>query len=238
MVTRMAETDAPLEALNSELNDATALALYKQRYDSYRPGWLARTLGGILVWGGNTVYGKKPSYLKFRAVEVIARVPYHSWESAAFTLLTLFYQDEARALKFAEVSHFGRFAKENETMHVVVISALAKKSKKANVIVHTLIPLLFAFFYFWVAYILYFLSPRSAFELNYAFESHAFEQYDEFLRTHKESLKKKPMKSAYLEWYGRNCTNEYDFFLSVRNDEIIHRNKSIEEIERRGISKH
>ncbi|MBP6946164.1 MAG: hypothetical protein KBC74_02195 [Candidatus Pacebacteria bacterium] len=230
----MEHVDAELEILNSSLNDPVVLEEYKKRYDDYKPHLLPRILGHLLVWCGNTVYGKKPSYLKFRAVEVIARVPYHSWDSASFTFLTMFYQNEEKAMHLAQLSQFARLASDNETMHVVVISALAKVEQKANVVVHTVIPMLFAFFYFWAAYWLYVFNPRDAFELNYLFESHAFEQYSRFLEEKEEELKKKTMSSKYLEWYGRTPANQYEFFKSVRNDEIIHRNKSIEEIEKLG----
>jgi hypothetical protein len=168
--------------------------------------------------------------MKFRAVEVIARVPYHSWESAAYTLLTLFYQNEKKALALTEISHFARFAQDNETMHVVVISTLAREYERAGVLRHTIIPMVFAFFYFWWSYILYLAHPKWSLELNYLFESHAFEQYDRFLKECEKELKDRPIESDFLLRYGRHPISQYDFFLSVRNDELIHRNRSVREI--------
>lgn len=66
------------EALVAELNDPKNLASYQASGDGEKVAFLPRLLGGFLVWAGNTLYGEAPSYLKFRAVEVIARVPYHS----------------------------------------------------------------------------------------------------------------------------------------------------------------
>ncbi|MFM2330615.1 MAG: hypothetical protein RLZZ26_122 [Candidatus Parcubacteria bacterium] len=218
------------ERLVESLNDESVLKEYKKPLDDYRPGLLPRILGGILVWCGNVVYGYRPSYLKFRAVEVIARVPYHSWASAAFTLLTLCYTDEQRALRLSGISRFSRFSSDNETMHVVVISAIARKEKRAGFIRFTLIPMLFAFFYFWLSYIIYLISPRWSLETNYLFESHAFEQYNLFLELDGEMLKSKPIESEFLAWYGRHPRSQYEFFRSVRNDEIIHRNQSIHAI--------
>ena len=83
--------NADLEALNREIENPEQLRAYKIPYDGYKPLLLPRILGTFLVACGNIVYGNKPSYLKFRAVEVIARVPYHSWASAAFTLLIASY---------------------------------------------------------------------------------------------------------------------------------------------------
>ncbi len=227
----MEHADPKMEELVAKLNDERELAAFKAKHDGYVPGAVPRFLGALLVFCGNAVYGVKPSYLKFRAVEVIARVPYHSWESAAFTFLTMFFMNEKKALALSNVAWFGRLASDNETMHVVVISQLAKKAEKSNWFVHTLIPMLFAFFYFWAAYWLYLFSHKAALELNYLLEQHAFDQYSQFLKENASELREKRMESDYLAWYGRKAETEYDFFLSVRNDEIIHRNNSITHIE-------
>jgi hypothetical protein len=216
------------EALVLKLNDSDAFEAYEKQYHNHKVSFLPGFLGKFLVLSGNLVYGKKPSYQKFRAVEIIARVPYHSWTSAAYTLLTLFYSNEQKAIKLTEISRFARLAQDNETMHVVVISQIAKHEHPSSIITNTIIPVLFAFFYFWSAYLLYIINPKYALELNYLFEQHAFDQYSEFLKVYEEALKKKPVKSDFLKWYGRSFTNQYDFFKSVRNDELIHRNKSVE----------
>lgn len=221
-----------LETLNRSLNDPQALENYKKALDNYKISLAPLLLGKWLVLCGNIVYGKNPSYLKFRAVEVIARVPYHSWSSSAFTLLTFFYTDEEKAMHLSNVANYARLAQDNETMHVVVISQLAIMEEKAGFLRHTLIPMLFAFFYFWWSYLLYLINPRYSYELNFMFENHAFEQYSRFLMEHEEELKQKPMSSAFLSWYGRSPGNQYEFFRSVRNDEIIHRNTSIDEIKK------
>ncbi|PIR85235.1 hypothetical protein COU15_01690 [Candidatus Kaiserbacteria bacterium CG10_big_fil_rev_8_21_14_0_10_45_20] len=229
----MQKGDAGAELLNKELENPETLKAYKETFDDYKPSFFPRLFGGFLVWSGNLVYGKKPSYLKFRAVEVIARVPYHSWTSSAYTLLTLFYTNEKKAMQLADTAEFARFAQDNETMHVVVISCLAKSEESAGFFRHTLIPVLFSFFYFWVSYWLYLINPKYSFELNYLFEDHAFEQYSLFLEEQGEELKKKPFRSDFLDWYGRFPRSQYEFFVSVRNDELIHRNTSIREISKK-----
>jgi ubiquinol oxidase len=218
------------EKLVESLNDDAVLADYKKPLDNYRVSLIPRLLGNILVGCGTLVYGSRPSYLKFRAIEVIARVPYQSWASAAFTLLTLFYANEARALKLSTISRFVRFAADSETMHVIVISCFAKKEKRGGFLRFTLIPLFFALLYFWACYLLYLVSPRYSLEMNYLFEHHAFSQYDRFIKENAEALQNKPIESEFLAWYGRNPRSQYEFFRSVRNDELIHRNQSIHQI--------
>ncbi|MEK7549456.1 MAG: alternative oxidase [Patescibacteria group bacterium] len=214
------------EELIASLADPEVCARYKALHDGFRVSFLPRLLGGILVFLGNTFFGKEPSYSKFKAIEVIARIPYQSWEVASYMILTFFYMNEKKAIELSRTSRFGREAQDNETMHVVVISQLAKAHKQSNFIWHTLIPLLFSFFYFLSTLLLYLVSPRKAFELNYLFEDHAFSQYSRFLENNKEVLKQRTFQSDFLEYYGRYPRNEYDFFLSVACDEIAHRNRS------------
>lgn len=214
------------ETLLKSLEDAGQLEAYKQSYDNYPVGLIPMILGTLLVTCGNLVYGKEPSYGKFKAVEVIARIPYQSWEVASYMLLTMFYSNEKRAIELSKTSRFGRASQDNETMHVVVFSQLAKKYGQDGFIRHTLIPLLFSFGYAAASFILYLFSPKSALQLNYLFEDHAFAQYSRYIETHEEELKSRPILSDFLEFYGRHVKSEYEFFVSVKNDEIIHRNMS------------
>lgn len=219
------------ENLVKELNDEVKLSEYKTLFDSYKPSLLPKILGGMLVWWGNFLYGKNPSYKKFRAVEIIARVPYHSWSAVAYTLLTMFYKDEKKAIALSKKDKFATFSQENETMHVVVISQLMQQGGLGiDWVRGTFIPVSFAFVYYWWSYWLYLLNPKWSYELNFLFESHAFDQYDQFINTNEEELKNKPVVCSFLKMYGRVCENQYEFFKSVRNDELIHRNLSIQQI--------
>lgn len=216
------------EELVEILRDPKSHESYKKSSDSARISFLPRVLGTLLVFSGNLFYGAAPSYLKFRAVEVIARVPYHSWAAVAHTLLTLFYRDEKRALALCEDETFAKLSQENETMHVIVISKLAhEEGMRGNFILHTLTPMLFAFFYYWTSYLMYLIKPNWSLQLNYLFENHAYHQYDRFLKENEHELKNKIVASEFLLWYGRDPQTQYEFFMDIRNDELIHRNKSI-----------
>ncbi len=219
------------EKLVQELNDDALRAEYAAPLNDYKSGVVPRFLGWCLVTAGNIFYGEKPSYEKFKAVEVIARIPYQSWESVSYTLLTAFHAQEKYAVNLCKMVAFGRFAQDNETMHVVVLSEITRRHGKCGIARHTLVPLIFAFFYFWIIYVLYFISRKSALELNYLFESHAYEQYDRFLKENEACLKREPVNSEFLAFYGREVRNEWELFSSIRNDELIHRNRSIREIE-------
>ena len=76
------------------------------------------------------------------------------------------------------------------------------------------------------------VNRKWSYELNFIFENHSFHQYDTFIKRYEEKLKEKQVCSDFLNWYGRGCNSQYEFFLSVRNDELIHRNYTIQEIEK------
>lgn len=219
------------EALVKQLNDPTLRAEYARAYDGYRPGWIARALGGLLIGTGNVVYGKAPCYAKFKAIEVIARMPYQSWEVATYTLLTALYANEERAVALTHTSRFSREAQDNETMHVIVLAQIVKRLNCQNWPRHVLVPLVFSFFYFCVLFVLYMVHRRAALELNFVFEDHAYREYQEFLVRDGERLRDTPVFSDFLHLYGRNFRTEYELFESIRNDELVHRNRTIRELQ-------
>ncbi len=217
------------EELVATLAEEEVLREYKESCDDFQVNWLPKIIGYFLVTAGTIVFGEKPSYGKFKAVEVIARIPYQSWEVASYMFLTMFYSNEKKAIELMHTSHFGRAAQDNETMHVIVISQLARKYKEDSVLRHTLIPLAFSFFYFAASFILYIINPRYSFELNYLFESHAFDQYSRFVKDNEADLRSKAVMIDFLEHYGRFPKSEYELFVSIKNDELIHRNASAKE---------
>ncbi len=217
------------EELVATLADPEVLKGYKESGDGLTIHWMPKILGVFLVTAGNIVFGEKPSYGKFKAVEVIARIPYQSWEVASYMFLTMFYSNEKKAIELMHTSQFGRAAQDNETMHVIVISQLARKYKQDSFFRHTLIPLAFSFFYFGASFLLYIINPKYSFELNYLFESHAFDQYSRFIRENEADLRSKAVMIEFLEHYGRFSKSEYELFVSIQNDELIHRNASASE---------
>lgn len=204
---------------------------YELAGNGYRVHWLPHTLGAIMVFLGNVVYGRRPSYGKFKAIEVIARIPYQSWEVASYMLLTFCYANEAKAIELSRTSRYSRAAQDNETMHVIVISQLTKKHAEDSFLLHTLIPVVFSFAYFAASFGLYLINRRYSFQLNYLFECHAFEQYQLFVNQNEEALRSEPITCEFLHLYGRYPKSEYEFFRSVMIDELIHRNESFTQAE-------
>ncbi len=218
------------EALLQQLQDGNKLKIYKEAYDGLPTGFFPRFFARILFGSMDLVYGKKPHLAKFKVLEVIARVPYQSWEFVNYLITTHFYMNEHKAIECALRGDEGKFAQDNETMHVVVISQICKQEKVGNWVMHTLAPVLVSYVYFMISTLLYFFDRRHSYQLNYLFENHAYNEYEKFIREHSETLKQKPARCAFLDFYGRECANQLELFESIKNDEIIHRNESAVEM--------
>ncbi len=200
-----------------------------QKYAGERVAIVPRFLAWMLFFIGDLCYGSAPSYKKFRAIEMIARIPYQTWEMYAYMVQTAYFSNETRAIALAEHSAFSRLAQDNETMHVVVISQLFQEAGERKGKLHTVwIPLFLSVSYFFACSVLHILNKRWTYELNFLFETHAFLHYGEFLVQNEGALKSKSVHSNFLSFYGRHVENQYEFFSLVRNDELLHRNHSIE----------
>lgn len=187
-------------------------------------GIVPRIVAKMLFFVFGVLYGHKPSALKFKAIEVLARVPYQSWETLVFVVLTVFFSNEQLAIRLGKIGRFAAIAQENETMHVVVISHLARPD--SDLIRGVLIPAISAFFYYWFCLIFGALSKTWALGLNVLFEDHAYHQYQAYIDAHSVELSDRHCSCDYLAFYGREPKDLKEFFELVRNDELIHRNVS------------
>lgn len=203
------------------------------RYADYRAGVVPRMLARMLFGVAAAVYGTRQSYKKFHAIEIIARIPYQSWELWSYMLQTGCFSDERKALALIDRLEFSRVAQDNETMHVVMLAKILREHERRGILRSVLFPLFISFLYFVACSLLYGIRRRWALELNFLFENHAYHAYDAFLVTERDVLRRRSLTSAYLTRYGRLSTNEYEFFELVRNDELLHRNRSIELIEKK-----
>lgn len=214
------------EALLAQLRDADTLKTYKETYDNLPTSWLPRLFANILFGSLNLVYGKNINIQRFRVIEVIARVPYQTWEFVNYLITTHFYMNEHKAIECALRADSGKFAQDNETMHVVVISQICKQERRGNWFMHTFLPIIVSYIYFIISTILYLIDRKHSYQLNYLFEDHAYHAYQTFIDKNRERLEKKPVYSDFLNYYGRSCENQLELFESIKNDEIIHRNES------------
>lgn len=100
-------------------------------------------LDSLAAFWCSVAYGVKLSYRKFRSIEIIARLPYQPWSSAAYTLLTVFL---CRGIKSdPTVRHKPpRKDRPRQRNHACGCN-ISSDPTRPGIIHHTLIPMLFAF---------------------------------------------------------------------------------------------
>ena len=185
-------------------------------------GLLAR----LLFFGMDIVYGRKRTLQKFKVLEVIARVPYQSWEHVAYIAMTHKYGDPGFARRIFDFVAEAREQQDNEQWHLLILSEMThKKGLKEGFIRFRLLPQLIAFFYYHISWLLYVINPRLSYKLNAHFEDHAEHEYMEYVRENHD-LEQTPYQSEFESDYG-SFASEADLFRRIGLDEREHKEESL-----------
>ena len=175
------------------------------------------------------VYGKKRTLSKFKVLEIIARVPYQSWEHVAYIAMTHTYSTPGFARRVFEFVKESRDQQDNEQWHLLILEELVqKKGVKENFLFARVIPQLLAFFYYHVSWILYVIQPRLSYALNADFEDHAEHEYMLFVREN-PAFENLPFSSDFEADYGRFASLA-DLFRQIGVDERHHKEESLNRI--------
>lgn len=209
----------PLDLLKSE--QKKTLAAPRRRY-----GLLAR----FLFFFMDTFYGRHGNLSKFKVLEVIARVPYQSWEHVAYIAITHTYPMPKFARRIFEFIKESREQQDNEQWHLLILEEMIqKKGLRENVFLFLIIPQIMAFLYYHISWFLYVLKPGWSYALNADFEDHAEHEYMEFVRGNPE-LEREPFESEFKQDYG-NFNSVADLFRRIGLDERIHKEESLYRIQ-------
>src|SRR3972149_5235162 len=127
------------------------LAAQRMRY-----GLLSR----LLFLAMDLLYGRRKTLSKFKVLEVIARVPYQSWEHVAYIAITHTHADPDFARHVFDRVKESRVQQDNEQWHLLILEELAgKKAIHESFFKHWLIPQMIAFFYYHISWLLYVIRP-------------------------------------------------------------------------------
>ncbi len=193
--------------------------------DRRRYGMLAR----VLFFTMDFFYGRKRTLSKFKVLEVIARVPYQSWEHVAYIAMTHTYAQPNFARRIFNFIQESRHQQDNEQWHLLILEEMTQKKQiRENFFLYLIVPQFMAFFYYHVSWVLYVIKPRLSYELNADFEDHAEHEYMEFVRENPE-FQTLPFESDFKSDYG-NFENLADLFRQIGLDERKHKEESQERI--------
>ncbi len=193
------------------------LAAPRRRY-----GGLARLLFLFM-----DLFYRRRDLSKFKVLEVIARVPYQSWEHVAYIAMTHMYGQPHFARRIFEFVKESRDQQDNEQWHLLILEEMVqKKGIQEGFLRHRVLPQFVAFFYYQISWLLYVLKPAWSYALNADFEDHAEHEYMEFVRDN-PALETEPFESDFQKEYGpiQTCA---DLFRRIGLDERLHKQESLD----------
>ncbi len=208
-----------LETLKSE--QEITLGSPRRKY-----GLLARFL---FIWM-DLFYGKRRTLSKFKVLEVIARVPYQSWEHVAYIAMTHTYAAPRFARRIFDFIRESRAQQDNEQWHLLILEEMTqKKAVRENFFFYLILPQFMAFFYYHVSWLLYVMKPAWSYGLNADFEDHAEHEYMHFVKEN-PAFENESFESEFTEDYGR-FQSVADLFRNIGLDERHHKEESLARID-------
>jgi ubiquinol oxidase len=172
------------------------------------------------------IYGKRRSISKFKVLEVLARVPYQSWEHAGYIAVTNASERPKTARRMFEEVEASRHQQDNEQWHLLILEELTRALEvKEHWFRHRLVPRILAMVYYQLSLVLYLLKPDWSLRLNADFEDHAEHEYALFVEEHPE-LEAMPFHSHFVADYG-TFESVADLFRQIGCDERQHKEESL-----------
>jgi hypothetical protein len=179
----------------------------------------------LLFVGMDMMYGRKRTLSKFRVLEIVARVPYQTWETVTYKQITNRHRSplDIRRL-WHRVLEF-RAQQDNEQFHLLILDELvARTNGRENRLKYDVLPKLIAFGYWHFAWLLYALKPSWSHRLNADFEDHAEHEYAVLVAEHPE-WETTPYASHVAADYG-TFASLADLFRQIGHDERLHKEES------------
>lgn len=207
--------------VNLSQEQESTLSSPRRRY-----GLLAQLLFGTM----DLFYGRKRTLSKFKVLEVIARVPYQSWEHVAYIAMTHTYSKPGFARRIFDFVKESRTQQDNEQWHLLILEEIVQKQQiRENFFLYRIVPQFMAFFYYHVSWLLYVIKPSWSYGMNADFEDHAEHEYMHFVRENL-TFETTPFESDFKEDYG-DFKSLADLFRRIGLDERIHKEESLARIE-------
>ena len=230
----MEDVDPEKKAPNRTFQGAMAnlthdelVATWKETLDSPRRNY--RIDAKILFKLLDLIYGKERTLSKYKVLELIARVPYQSWEQVSYIAITHTYEKTEFARGIFNRVLESRNQQDNEQWHLLILEDLiAKQQIREGKIKYWIIPQAIAFVYYQLSWLLYVMRPKWSYRLNADFEDHAQHEYALLVKEHPE-WEELPFDSDFANDYAR-LESLADLFRQISYDEKIHKDESIEAI--------
>jgi len=180
----------------------------------------------LLIKGMDPIYGRSGSFAKYQVLELVARVPYQSWERIAYLAIGRVHRDLGLARRIHDRLEESRDQQDNEEWHLLIMSELAaREGTGRGWLRYRLLPQVVATVYYLLSWLLFLLVPAASYRLNADFEDHAEHEYMAFVAAHPE-LESRPWECPETAGYGRFASIA-DLVRQIGCDERQHKNESL-----------
>lgn len=188
-------------------------------------GLVARSLFAMM----DVIYGRRRTLEKFLVLELVARVPYQTWEHAAYLSITRHARNTLRARAIYRKVQRARDQQDNEQWHLFILEdMLEHEGRDLARIRYRLLPQVIAFAYYQVSWLMFVARPEWSYSLNADFEDHAEHEYMAFVEERPE-LEDVSCSCSVADAYG--CHDSFaDVLRQVALDERAHKDESIEDL--------
>jgi ubiquinol oxidase len=173
----------------------------------------------------DAVAGKETTLAKAKVIELLAGVPYRSWQSRESTRMTEHYRDERLVGTSRAIVGWSRAAEDREYWHLKLIEEKMRQDGAGDAwYLATPTPQVMVRFYAALTWAMAQFDIRRGFLLNAEFEDHAEHTYAQLVRDHPE-WEEQPVESELAREYGSFATWA-DVFRRIGLDERDHMNSS------------
>ena len=187
-----------------------------------RYGMAARVLYGLL----DAIYGRPRTLSKFKVLELVARVPYQSWEQVAYIAITHTYEHAGMARRIYDRVSESRAQQDNEQWHLLILEErVVNTGVREAWFRFRVVPQALAFAYYQLSWLLFVIRPEWSYRLNADFEDHAEHEYMAFVGEHPE-WETEAFESAFAADYAE-LDSVADLFRQIGYDERVHKQESL-----------
>ena len=190
-----------------------------------RPPYSYSLAAKVFFWSMDRFTGTKTTLPKIKLIEILASIPYRSWETRQYTRMTHHYRNRTLVQESSEIMLWAREAQDKEYWHLLVVNEKMKLDGiKDPWYLVAPVPLLMVGIYAALMHLMAMISIRRAFLFNAEFEDHAEHEYAQFVKEHPD-WEQQPVDNDLIKG-DLQFSSWADVFRRIGLDERDHMNTS------------
>jgi len=197
----------------------------EQKATQQRPRYTYSLAARFFFLSMDLITGTRITLPKVKLLEILASIPYRSWEIRQYTRMTFGYRNPELVQEAREILMWGREAQDGEYVHLLVINEKMKEDGvRDSWYLAPFVAFLMVCLYVVISRLLAFINIRRAMLFNAQFEDHAEHEYAQFVAEHPEWEEQSVTNEKVKEYY--DLPTWADIFRRIGLDERDHMNNS------------